>query len=213
MIATNLEALEGLVACPQCDALHRLRAIPVGSTARCSRCHAVLLAPRKGSIATIVSLALGSLILMVAAVTFPFLMIETSGLVSRASVIDAILAFSESSGLMVPLSVVTAALIVLLPAMRLLALLYSLSPLVVGRALLPQARLLFRVAMRLRPWAMAEIFLVGVAVAVIKIAGMATVEFGPAFWAFVGLVLLNTAKDTIICERSIWLELDRAKLS
>lgn len=213
MNAASVEPLEGLIACPQCDALHRLREIPSGSTAHCKRCHTVLLAPRKGAIVMIVSLALSALILMAVAVTFPFLMIEASGLVSRASVIDAVLAFSEASGLMAPLSVATAALIILLPVVRLLALLYSLSPLIAGRALLPQARLLFRMAMRLRPWAMAEIFLIGVAVAVIKIAGMASVEFGPAFWAFVGLVLLITAKDTVICERSIWLELDRAKQS
>ena len=37
---------------------------------------------------------------------------------------------------------------------------------------------------------MAEVFLIGVVVALVKIGGMATITLGPAFWAMAGLVLL-----------------------
>ena len=51
---------------------------------------------------------------------------------------------------------------------------------------------------------MAEIFIIGVAVALIKVASLAQVEFGPSFWAFTALVLMMAGQDAMICERSIW---------
>lgn len=194
----------GLIACHHCDALYRLRPIEDGARAKCARCGSVLLAPRRGASVTIVSLSLGSLILLVIAITFPFLGIEASGLSSKASVVDAIFAFADTSGLMAPLSIVVAALIVFLPALRLTALIYALAPLIAEKPPFRHAAVMFRIAMRLRPWAMAEIFMIGVAVALVKIAGMADVDFGPAFWTFGLVVVLMAAKDTVMCERSIW---------
>ena len=195
---------DDLIACPQCDRLNWLRDVPVGATARCPRCRTVLLAPRRGAIAMIVSLSVAALTLMVAAISFPFLRIETTGLSSQASVLDAIAAFAKASGLMAPLSFTMALMIVILPATRLCALLYALGPVYFGHTPRPQAARVFRMAMRLRPWAMAEVFIIGVGVALIKVASLASVEFGAAFWAFVGLVLLMAAQDIYMCERSLW---------
>lgn len=201
--------LDALVACPHCDCLHRVSDVPVGATAKCARCHVVLFQPRRGAITKIVSLASAALVLMMAAVSFPFLEVEASGLSSRASVIDAVMAFANVSGLMAPLSVIVAALIIVLPVSRLVGLIYALGPVAAGRRPRRYAALAFRVAMRLRPWAMAEIFIIGVAVALVKIVGLASVGFGPAFWAFIGLVLLVAAQDSMTCERSIWRILER----
>lgn len=194
-----------LTACPQCDALYRRPRLAAGARARCSRCGALMFDERPGVILTTVSLALAALILLVVAISFPFLRIEAADLSSRASVFDAIAAFTGGSELMVPLSVAIAALIVLLPAARLCALVYALAPLLSGARPLPQATRMFRLAMRLRPWAMAEIFMIGVAVALVKLAGLAAVELGVAFWAFAAVVVLVAAKDMMLCERSVWM--------
>lgn len=193
-----------LIACPTCDLLHVRRVIPCGGTARCVRCHTVLIAPRRGAITLIVSLAIGALALMAAAVSAPFLSVEVSGLQSRASVVDSVTAFAMASGQMAPLSVLTALLIILLPLFRLVALVYALGPLALDRPPARYAAPVFRWAMRTKQWAMAEIFIIGVAVALIKVQSLATVHFGPAFWAFAGFVLLMAAKNTMICERSLW---------
>lgn len=198
-----------MIACPKCDRLHLITDVPDRARARCTRCHQVLFAPREQAITTIVALAVGALILMVAAVSFPFLNISASGLTSNASVLDAILSFAEASGLMAPLSIVVAALIVVLPVIRLVGLIYVLGPMINGHAQRPLTALVLRVSMRLQPWAMSEIFILGVAVALVKVSSLASVGFGPAFWAFVGLVLLIAAKDTVLCERSLWRAMDR----
>jgi paraquat-inducible protein A len=203
--------LSGLVACPQCDLLNREPEIADGTRARCARCGTVLLQPKAGAAATIVALAMGALVLMVVAISFPFLAIDASGLHSEASVLDAALSFAQASGQMAPLSVIVAALIVVLPVTRLVALIYALWPLALGHRTRPHAAAAFRMAMRLRPWAMAEIFIIGVAVALVKVASLAHVGLGPSFWAFVGLVVLVAAKDTVLCERSLWRALEAAR--
>lgn len=199
------------MACPQCDALHKWTVLGPGETARCHRCHALLLSPRPGAVATTLSLAIAALILMAVAVSFPFLHLDAAGLSSDASVIKAIRAYGTASGTMAPLSLILAALIVFLPVGRLVGLIYALGPSLFNRPPLPQASWVLRAAMRLRPWAMTEIFIVGVAVALVKIAGLASVGFGPAFWAFILLVLLVTAKDALLCERTLWQTLDATR--
>ena len=155
----------------------------------------------------VITLAITAMILMAAAVFFPFLDLEAGGLHNRTSVFDAILAFS--SGLMLPLSLAVAALIVLIPVARFLAIVYTLWPLVRRRPPFAHARPVFRLAETLRPWAMAEIFIVGVTVALVKVAGLATISVGPAFWAFVGLVIVTVIHDNFMCRHTVWKSLEQ----
>ncbi|MEM8956810.1 MAG: paraquat-inducible protein A [Pseudomonadota bacterium] len=194
--------LAELIACPQCDLLHHVGHVSEDASARCQRCGTVLFAPRTGAIERLVALALGALVLMVVAVSFPFLQMSASGFSSKASVFDTISAFT--GGLMAPLSLATAAFIILLPVLRLCALIYAVGPLLFGRPPLSGASASFRLASRLKPWSMAEIFMIGVAVALVKMVGMASIGFGTAFWAFGFLVILVTAMDAMMCERTIW---------
>jgi paraquat-inducible protein A len=193
---------EDLVACPQCDLLHRVVDIPDNVSARCARCNTTLFAPVTGSVERLVALALAALVLMVVAVSFPFLEMSASGFSSEASVFDTIAAFT--GGLMAPLSLAIAAFIVFLPVLRLSALIYATGPLLFKRPPARGAAAAFRLASRLKPWSMAEIFMIGVAVSLVKMAGMATIVFGPAFWAFAMLVIFVAAMDAMMCERTIW---------
>ena len=89
-----------------------------------------------------------------------------------------------------PLSVATTLLIVVLPLLRASALAYTLLPLRLGRPPAPGAERAFRLAEHLRPWAMSEVFLIGVVVALVKIGGLASISLGPAFWAMAALVMV-----------------------
>jgi paraquat-inducible protein A len=201
------DSLDDMIACPNCDALHVIPTVETGAKARCVRCDTVLMAPREGAMTRIVMLSATALILMVAAVFFPFLELSIHGLGRKSSVFDAILAFSD--GLMLPLSFAVAALIVVLPVTRFIALIYVFAPMALGSAPAPQARAMFRLAERIRPWAMAEVFIIGVAVALVKVAGLAQVTLGPAFWAFVGLVIVTVLKDNFMCRVTVWQTLEQ----
>jgi paraquat-inducible protein A len=200
---------DDLIACPTCDLLHRARPVPLGGRLRCRRCHTVLMTNRRGAIDRTLAAAFGSVILMVSALTFPFLELSVAGLHRKASLLDAALAFT--SGPVIPLSAATALLIIVIPLVRACALGWTLLPLRLGR---PPARGFsgaFRLASHLRPWAMAEVFLIGVVVALVKIGGMASVSLGPAFWAMAGLVVLVVYEGTALDEWSIWQILEQSR--
>jgi paraquat-inducible protein A len=55
---------------------------------------------------------------------------------------------------------------------------------------------------------MAEVFIVGVAVALVKVGGLATLTIGPAFWAFAALVLITVLKDNFMSSLIIWKTLE-----
>ena len=60
---------------------------------------------------------------------------------------------------------------------------------------------------------MAEIFVLGCAVALIKVADLAVIEFGVAFWMFSALVVLIIAQDSFLCRWSVWNSLTHPRKS
>lgn len=202
---------DALIACPTCDALHRAVSVPVGARGLCHRCGTTLSAPRQSAMTRIVMLAATSLVLMFLAVFFPFLEITAGGMTRRSSILDAALAFS--TGLTLPLTLAVAAFIVVVPAVRLVLLIYVLAPMSLGWYAARHAFVAFRWAEGMRPWAMAEIFIIGVSVALIKIAGLASVHLGIAFWALLLLVLVNVLNDTFMCRLTLWRTLEQRSRS
>ena len=200
--------LEELIACPHCDAVYHVSEPKMGERAVCGRCHTVLIAPRRRAGKQIIAMALAVLILIVAATVFPFLSIKAAGVANRSSVLDAALAFS-SSGLLILLTLAVAALIVFIPIARALLVIYVLGPVVWDRPAFPGALRAFRISEALRPWSMAEIFVLGCAVALIKVADLADVTFGPAFWMFGALVVLMMVQDNFMCRYSVWKSLEK----
>lgn len=191
-----------LIACPTCDALYRVRNVGPGQRAACGRCHALLVAPRAKAGMMIIMLAVTNLILITGAVTFPFLSISAMGLANRASLVDVALSFA--GGPLALLSVITLLLILLVPAARAALIIYVLVPLVFDRPPAPRAARAFRLAERLKPWSMAEVFALGCAVALVKVADLAEVHFGPAFWMLIVLVILAVLQDRFLCRWSVW---------
>lgn len=206
---TSTHPSESLVCCPVCDALHEVGHVSPGQRLRCVRCATVIAVGRPEAILRIVVLATTALILMSIVVFYPFLTLRNGVFTSRASVFETVMSFSE--GVMAPLSFAVAAFVIVLPVARLSTLIYALGPLSVNRRPFPGASFALRWAEILRPWAMAEIFMVGVAVALVKLADLATLQMGPAFWSFAAIVVITALQDTQMSKHSIWQALDDAK--
>jgi paraquat-inducible protein A len=201
--------LDDLVCCPTCDALHEVGPVPDGTRLRCVRCRTVIAVGRPEAILRIVVLSATALILMSIVVFYPFLQLQNGVFTSHASVFETVMSFSE--GVMAPLSIAVAAFVIVLPATRLGTLIYALGPLAFDNRPWPGAEFCLRWAEILKPWAMAEIFMVGVAVALVKLADMATLSMGPAFWSFAAMVVITTLKDTQMSKHSIWQALEDAR--
>lgn len=200
-----------ILVCPHCDAAYVLERPKEGERATCTRCHSVLISNKRESGMQIIALSLAIAILIVAATFFPFLTINAAGASNSASLLDAALAFSN--GPLVALSLATAALIVVVPFVRVILAIYVLTPIVLNRPPAYGAMQAFRLSEALKPWSMAEIFAIGCAVALIKISDLADVSFGPAFWMFAVLVVLVVVQDSLICRWSIWDSLEKRQTS
>jgi paraquat-inducible protein A len=199
--------LDTLIVCTQCDAAYTLDRPKAGERAVCARCGTVLITPRRKAGLQIIAVTLASAIMIVAATVFPFLSISAGGLNNAASLLDAALAFTGGPLLVVSLG--TLALIILVPLTRMILILYVLVPIVLDRPPARGAAQAFRASEALQPWSMAEIFVLGCAVALIKVQDLATVAFGPAFWMFVVLVVLVVVQDRFLCRWSVWQSLER----
>ena len=198
----TLPPLDSMIACPHCDMLHMDVTPGPNERVRCHRCNHVLFATRPQAFLETALLSFASAILMISAIFFPFLDISAAGQSNNASVFQTALAFS--SGWLLPLSAAVLLLIVLLPLLRVSALIYVLAPLISGLPPHRGAARAMRLAEAVRPWAMVEVFVVGTVVALIKVSALAQVGLGPAFWALVALVVVAAVKDYLICNWTIW---------
>lgn len=189
-----------LIACHSCDAL--LTEPPRGAErTRCPRCHSVLTTERRGAIDGVLASAVSTIVLLMAAIFLPFITIDVAGRHRDAAVADAIHAAGAEAWL---LAIAVGAMIVALPLIRALSLLWVLTPIRLGYAPLRFAKEAFRLAIELRPWSMMEIFIIGAAVALVKIAGLALVGLGAAFWLFVALAAVTLYEDVSLCRRTVW---------
>ena len=97
-----------MIACHECDLLHRIQPLPDGTAAKCVRCGAVLYRQKKDSLDRTLSLTIAGLVLFIVANTFPFLAMKSGGLVRETTLITGIkglhLQGMESVALLVLLS-------------------------------------------------------------------------------------------------------------
>ena len=203
MNASDLSAMrpEDLVACPGCDLLHRRRALRPGEVARCARCGAVLETRKPGTVDRVIAASLAMVALVALAVTGPFLTLRELGLERTVSLLDASAALGAGGS---PLGVLLLLVIAGLPTARALAHLYVLAPWRLGWGMARGAAAVFRWSSSMRPWAMAEIFMIGVAVSMVKIAGIAAITPGPAFWALGGAVAVLAFENAALCRETVW---------
>lgn len=197
-----------LVACHSCDLLHRKSHLPEGSKAYCTRCGELLYAESPRAIETALALSLSSLILFAAAHLLPFISINIEGNASTIFLISTIETLTEIDNQLLALAgiflLLIAPLIVLLVDILLLYRLRFARP---GKAAV--SRQLLLLAGHMTPWNMLEIFLLGVLVAIVKLASMAGIILHEGFWAFVALVLVNLVIAVKIDPETLWQALER----
>ena len=102
-----------------------------------------------------------------------------------------------------PVAAVVMFTAVLVPGVQLSILLYTLLPVRLGR-LPPGTVWAFRATDALSPWGMADVFILGVIISVVKLGDMARIIPGPALWALGGAVILLAAAASSIEDRDLW---------
>ncbi len=191
-----------LIACASCDWLHFRPIIEPGSRASCARCGHELYTRKPFSIDRTLAAALAGLIFLGLSLSLPFLSLSSGGISSSISVLDAVGALWDSN--MRWLGLMSLAMIALLPTLRLALLVWVMLRLRFRLGVKHSMRVAMRWADWMEPWAMAEIFMVGVVVSLVKVSDLATLTVGPAFWSLLGLILTTSLISIFLCKDSVW---------
>jgi paraquat-inducible protein A len=190
-----------LVACPDCDLLQRIPEVPPGASVRCPRCDHELWRHKPDSFNRTFALTLAALVLYVIANAVPMLGLHAAGREAFTTVVGGAEQLWHDGQQLVSVLVLFAA--VISPALQigiLLAILFGCRrerpPFWVG--------LFLRHLEFTRTWSMIEVMLLGVLVALTKIADYATVVLGTALFALFALVILLAAIQSCFDPREVW---------
>ena len=191
-----------LAACPTCGLILRLPPMGGGERARCTRCRAVVRAPRVHALSDsrTAAVAATALALWPAAISLPVMRIERFGHVTDASIWSGSLGLLEDGEWFIGIVVFLCSLV--LPLMKILALL----AITVGRRVLGRrARALtYRLVDWTGRWGMLDVLLVSVVVAWVKIGDFAEVAPGPGAAAFTLLVVASLAASALFDPHAVW---------
>ncbi len=150
--------------------------------------------------------AVAAAVFLLLANIFPFLSLETKGLESEMTLPKSIIDLYESG--YSTIATLVLAFILLIPAL-VMGLVTALAvPLALGKNrpwLQPSARFLYM----LNTWSMAEVFIIGVIVSLVKIGQMATVIIGISFWAYAAFTICFTAAVSSLDRLEVWDEIER----
>jgi paraquat-inducible protein A len=172
-----------------------------GESAHCPRCQHHVAAPAQRDVQRTVAWALAAAVMLGLVFAFDFLSFSTRGISHSMSFLDAA---QSLLGYDYPLlAVLLLATTVGLPALYLAAIIYL--SLGVGRgARLPGAIPIARLLRPLEPWLMSDVFIVGVLVALIKIAALAEIQIGLSFVAFCIYALLLIRTFRVVDWMALW---------
>ena len=206
-VPASTDDYDKLIICEHCDLLMHIPPLEVGLRARCPRCAKVLSARHKDAFNRLLAFSLSAIIFLLAAHGFTFLSLKVQGQEHAIYLFECIeLLASQGEG---ALAIGTFLVIVLIPALFLVGILYSL--IAIRQRWISNINLsLIRLILVTNPWAMGEIFIIGVLVSLIKIVSLADVGLGLSFWAYVMFSVFMTATLLHLDKVQIWNWVERS---
>ncbi|GAB0114673.1 PqiA/YebS family transporter subunit [Acidisoma sp. C75] len=192
--------------CRHCGLLQKLPAMHAPAVAVCPRCGVSLRRVRRNPLGRGLALTLTALVCFAVAVSMPLMRVSTSGITLGADL------FTGPERLDLQgiweLALVVLFTTVAAPFLKLIGTAYVLIGLRLARP--PRhLRLVFSWVERMRPWAMVEVYLIGIFVAYVKLVDLVHIDVGFAVYALVGLMLATIAADAALDRQAVWEEMER----
>jgi paraquat-inducible protein A len=178
------------VACHECDLLQRLPVLPPGGKARCARCGSTLATAPADPIHRPLALTAAAGIVFLIANTSPLMSLSAVGRYADTTIAGGVQTMWQEGERLTAAAVAFCAIVapgayILFMLLVLLAATRPPIPVWIGESL--------RWANSMQPWSMSEVMILGILVALIKIAELATVVPGIGMYGVGGLVLLLAA--------------------
>lgn len=196
--------IENVAACPGCDLLQSIPVLPPGGRARCPRCGHVIAASKPDSLERTLAITVAAAITLVVANTAPLMGISAVGHHVSTTILGGVLEMwrqgQEITALLVAFcAIIAPAAYIGLMLVILLAVRKSPAPAWVGT--------LMRMAELSQPWGMAEVMMLGILVALIKIGELATLVLGAGIFAVGALIVLIAAMTVSFDPHEAWMRI------
>jgi len=183
------------IACHECDLLVTLPNLETTKTVKCPRCGYVITRVHKLALARGFSYALAAITFCLIANLYPFLSVSTAFNGNSISLIGSIFVLFEIGEYV--FAIIFFSMMLVFPLIILVLLLYMLSATYLSKPfpyLIPTYKAIFKI----KEWAMAEVFLIGTFVSLVKVVSIADVELELGFWAYVIFsILLSMAINSV----------------
>ncbi|MCK6555743.1 paraquat-inducible protein A [Candidatus Binatia bacterium] len=191
----------GIVACPHCDLLQGYPSLTAWASVRCPRCYGEIGRHRPDAFVRMLALALAASVLYVVANATPMLGLSAAGRAASTTVIGGVHHLWNSGEAAVAVLVLWTAVVA--PALQIgfalaivLGVRWTRPPRWVG--------ILMRYHRLTVTWSMIEVMLLGVLVALIKIADYAAVIPGAALYFLGALVFVLAAMQANVDRQQVW---------
>lgn len=196
-----------IIACGTCGLAQRVEPLKPGLVAECSRCRWTLQKRPADSIGRTAAFSLAALVLYVPANIYPILRMTYYAASSENTVWDGCVRLFEDGQWLVAGVVFSAS--ILIPLLKLLALFFLVLTAKFRSTRWQRERTcIYKTINVIGPWAMLDVFLLAILVALVKLQQIATVVPGPGLLAFTGVVVLTILASASFDPKLIWSEME-----
>jgi len=199
----GMDSREDIVCCQTCGLVQEVEAPQPHRAAECPRCGSVVSEYKASSVVPTAALSLAALIFYVPANIYPILHMERYGAYSESTVWGGVTGLLDAGYWFVATVVFLASMVV--PLLKLAGLFYlAISTQLGSTSWRRQRTSIYRFIEVIGPWAMLDVFLLAVLVALVRLGQLATVMPGRGLFAFTCMVALTMLASAAFDPRLIW---------
>ena len=195
--------MESINTCKTCGLLQRIETLQPGTAAECFRCGSVIGKYPADSLGRTAAFSLAALIFFVPANIYPILRMDFYGAYSESTVWDGCVRLYRDGQW--PVATIVFLASILIPFIKLLGLFFLVVVTRFKSTFWRRERTwIYKTLDVIGPWAMLDVFLLAILVALVKLGQIATVLPGSGLIAFTAMVVLTILASVSFDPTSIW---------
>src|SRR5882724_3821564 len=195
--------MQRIVTCSICGLVQRMEELRPGMAAECCRCGSTLERRSINSLARTGAFSLAALILYLPANLYPILRMDYYGAHTENTIWDGCVRLFQDGQWLVAIIVFSAS--ILIPLCKLLGLFFLVVTAKMESTRWQEERTsVSKIIEVIGPWAMLDVFLLSILVALVRLKQLATVLPGPGLLAFTAVVVLTILASASFDPKLIW---------
>jgi paraquat-inducible protein A len=198
-----MAAADTLLACETCGLTQRIDRLDPGTVAECIRCGSPITWRGLGGLDASLAFTLSALVLYVPANLYPILRTNMYGAYSEQTIWDGVVSLWQYNEYFVAIVVFLASIVI--PLLKLLGLFFLVASVKLGKGRRLRGRTkIYKFLDIVGPWAMLDVFLLSILVALVKLGDLARVVPGPGLLAFTCVVVFTILATQSFDPKLIW---------